>query len=70
MGMAMQGSGITSVDVGSASLKINDDGFYTLSIGAADKMCIRDSTNIVQNNADIDSEMQNAQDTVEFNIAG
>ena len=30
------GSGITSVDVGSASLKINDDGFYTLSIGAAD----------------------------------
>ena len=36
MGMAMQGSGITSVDVGSASLKINDDGFYTLSIGAAD----------------------------------
>ena len=36
MGMAMQGSGITSVDVGSASLKINDDGFYTLSISAAD----------------------------------
>ena len=36
MGMAMQGSGITSVDVGSASLKIDDDGFYTLSIGAAD----------------------------------
>ena len=36
MGMAMQGSGITSVDVGSTSLKINDDGFYTLSIGAAD----------------------------------
>ena len=36
LGMAMQGSGITSVDVGSASLKINDDGFYTLSIGAAD----------------------------------
>ena len=37
MGMAMQGSGITSVDVGSASLKINDDGFYPLSIGAADR---------------------------------
>ncbi|NCB90957.1 MAG: aldehyde oxidase [Clostridia bacterium] len=36
MGMAMQGSGITSVDVGSATLKVNDDGFYTLSIGAAD----------------------------------
>ena len=27
-------------------------------------------TNVVQNNADIDSEMQNAQDTVEFNVAG
>ena len=36
MGMAMQGSGIDHVDVGSATLKINDDGFYTLSIGAAD----------------------------------
>ena len=33
MGMAMQGSGITSMDVGSASLKLNDDGFYTLRIG-------------------------------------
>lgn len=36
MGMAMQGSGISSVDVGSATLKVNDEGFYTLSIGAAD----------------------------------
>ena len=36
MGMAMKGSGIDHVDVGSATLKINDDGFYTLSIGAAD----------------------------------
>ena len=36
MGMAMQGSGITSMDVGSATLKVNDEGFYTLSIGAAD----------------------------------
>lgn len=36
MGMAMQGSGITSVDVGSATIKVNDDGFYTLAIGAAD----------------------------------
>ena len=36
MGMAMQGSGIGSVDVGSATLKVNDDGLYTLSIGAAD----------------------------------
>lgn len=36
MGLAMQGSGISGVDVGSASLKVNDEGFYTLRIGAAD----------------------------------
>lgn len=36
MGMAMQGSGINNLDVGSATLKINDDGFYSLIIGAAD----------------------------------
>lgn len=36
MGMAMQGSGITDVDVGSAILKLEEDGFYTLIIGAAD----------------------------------
>ena len=30
-----QGSGITSMDVGSATLKVNDEGFYTLLIGAA-----------------------------------
>ena len=36
MGMAMQGSGITNMDVGSATLKVNDEGFYTLLIGAAD----------------------------------
>lgn len=34
--MAMQGSGISGVDVGSATIKINDDGFYSLSIGASD----------------------------------
>lgn len=34
--MAMQGSGISSVDVGSATLKLNDEGFYVLKIGAAD----------------------------------
>lgn len=34
--MAMQGSGISAVDVGSATIKINDDGIYTLSIAAAD----------------------------------
>ena len=36
MGMAMQGSGISGVDVGSATLKLNDEGVYTMNIGAAD----------------------------------
>ena len=30
------GSGISGVDVGSATIKLNDDGLYTLSIAAAD----------------------------------
>lgn len=34
--MAMQGAGISSVDTGSVSIKINDDGFYALTIGASD----------------------------------
>lgn len=34
--MAMQGSGISGVDVGSATVKLSDDGFYNLMIGAAD----------------------------------
>ncbi len=34
--MAMQGSGISNVDVGSATVKLNEDGEYTLIIGAAD----------------------------------
>lgn len=34
--MAMQGSGISGVDVGSAAVNLNDDGFYVLRIGAAD----------------------------------
>lgn len=34
--MAMQGSGISGVDVGSATIKLNDDGIYTLLLGAAD----------------------------------
>lgn len=34
--MAMQGSGISNLDTAAVSLKVNDDGFYTLSIGAAD----------------------------------
>lgn len=34
--MAMQGSGISNVDVGSVTIKVNDDGFYAMTIGAAD----------------------------------
>lgn len=36
IGMSMQGSSISFVDVGSATFKVNDEGFYTLIIGAAD----------------------------------
>ena len=32
----MQGSAIAGVDVGSATIKLNDDGFYSLMLGAAD----------------------------------
>lgn len=34
--MAMQSSGISGIDVGSATIKLNDEGFYALSIAAAD----------------------------------
>lgn len=34
--LAMQGSGIANVDVGSVSIRLQDDGFYTLLIGASD----------------------------------
>lgn len=34
--MAMQGSAISKVDTASVSIKVNDDGFYTLMIGASD----------------------------------
>lgn len=34
--MAMQGSGISSVDTGSVAIKMNDDGFYSLMVGATD----------------------------------
>lgn len=34
--MAMQGSAISGVDVASACIKVNDDGVYSLMIGAAD----------------------------------
>ena len=36
IGMAMQGSGISRVDVGSATIKLTEDGIYTLTIAAAD----------------------------------
>ncbi len=36
MAMAMQGSSISNVDVGSVAIKVNDDGFYSLMIGASD----------------------------------
>lgn len=36
MGMAMQGSGISGVDVGGATLRLGEEGIYLLSIAAAD----------------------------------
>ena len=34
--IAMQGSGIPYIDMGSATIKLNDDGFYNLMVGATD----------------------------------
>lgn len=34
--MTMQGSGISAIDIASVEIKLNDDGFYTLLIGATD----------------------------------
>ena len=34
--MAMQGSSISNCDISGATIKLNDDGFYVLTIGAAD----------------------------------
>lgn len=36
LAMSMQGSSISNLDVASAAIKVNDDGFYTLMIGATD----------------------------------
>jgi CO/xanthine dehydrogenase Mo-binding subunit len=36
MAIAMQGSGIPLIDMGSASIKLNDGGFYNLLVGATD----------------------------------
>ena len=42
--IAMQGSGISSVDVGSATLKLNEGGFYSLIVGSADMGTGSDTT--------------------------
>ena len=34
--MSMQGSGISAVDTGAVEIKVNDDGFYSLLVGATD----------------------------------
>ena len=36
MAIAMQGSGIPFIDMGSATIKLNDDGFYNLLVGATE----------------------------------
>ncbi len=36
MAIAMQGSGIANIDMASAVIKLNDDGFFNLQIGATD----------------------------------
>lgn len=36
MGMAMQGSGIAGLDVGSATIRLNEEGTYNLILGSAD----------------------------------
>jgi len=36
MSLAMQGSGISNVDTAAVAIKVNDDGFYSMEIGATD----------------------------------
>ncbi|MFI3207962.1 MAG: molybdopterin cofactor-binding domain-containing protein [Eubacteriales bacterium] len=36
MALSMQGSGISVIDTGAVEIKLNDDGFYTMMIGASD----------------------------------
>jgi len=36
MALAMQGSGIPYIDMGAATIKLNDDGFYNLMVGATE----------------------------------
>ena len=42
--LAMQGSGISGVDVGSATIKLSDDGTYNLIVGSADMGTGSDTT--------------------------
>lgn len=42
--IAMQGSGISSVDVGSATIKLDEGGFYSLIVGSADMGTGSDTT--------------------------
>ncbi len=42
--VSMQGSGIGGVDVGSATIKLNDQGFYTLKVSSADMGTGSDTT--------------------------
>ena len=57
--MAMQGSGIANVDTGSVTIKVNDDGFYSLMIGASD-MGTGCDTILAQMACDcLDCEMEN-----------
>ena len=68
MAMSMQGSGISGVDVGSADIKLNEDGIYTLAIGAADMACRKLQERIVQEAAKIlnceSEELEFAGDSV------
>lgn len=57
--MGMQGSSIAGVDVGSAELKLNEDGSYTLGLGCTD-MGTGCDTILVQMAADcLDTKMEN-----------
>ena len=57
--MAMQGSSISNVDNASVAIKVNDDGFYSLMIGASD-MGTGCDTILAQMAADcLDCEMDN-----------
>jgi CO/xanthine dehydrogenase Mo-binding subunit len=47
MSISMQGSGVSSVDVGSATIKLNDDGFYVL-FNAAGEMGMGSDTVLAQ----------------------